>query len=181
MAIYEHFPKFYSYFQTRSFSYGRRVYGNHNHLLGVDGIDGIKTGYTNAAGYNLLTAARANGRHIIVAAFGFNRAGARDALVLSQVRRFLPGGADRRLSRDRHDPGAGTAEADRHAGKRGRRHAGSGRHQDRAAAGADFRPGQPGHARARRLRARSRPSFRPAGRPTSKSPRSRPRQRLQAP
>jgi D-alanyl-D-alanine carboxypeptidase len=90
MAIYEHFPKFYEYFQTRSFQYGRRVYGNHNHLLGVDGIDGIKTGYTGAAGYNLLTAARANGRHIIVVGFGFGNAGTRDATVLSQVRKFLP-------------------------------------------------------------------------------------------
>lgn len=90
IAIYEHFPKFYSYFQTRSFQYGRRVYGNHNHLLGVDGIDGIKTGYTGAAGYNLLTAARADNRHIIVVGFGFGNAGTRDATVRGQVRKFLP-------------------------------------------------------------------------------------------
>ena len=34
MAIYEHFPKYYAYFQTKSFSYGKRTYGNHNSLLG---------------------------------------------------------------------------------------------------------------------------------------------------
>ena len=90
IAIYEHFPKFYGYFQTRSFQYGRMVYGNHNHLLGVDGIDGIKTGYTGAAGYNLLTAARADNRHIIVVGFGFGNAGTRDATVRGQVRKFLP-------------------------------------------------------------------------------------------
>jgi D-alanyl-D-alanine carboxypeptidase len=90
MAIYEHFPKFYAYFQTRSFQYGRRVYGNHNHLLGVDGIDGIKTGYTGAAGYNLLTAARADDRHIIVVGFGFGNAGTRDATVRGLVRKYMP-------------------------------------------------------------------------------------------
>src|SRR5690606_21032915 len=57
-AIYQHFPKFYEYFQTRSFRWGKRTYGNHNRLLGANGVDGIKTGYTNASGFNLLTAAR---------------------------------------------------------------------------------------------------------------------------
>jgi D-alanyl-D-alanine carboxypeptidase len=46
VAIYQHFPKYYEYFQTRSFSYGKRTYGNHNRLLGECGVDGIKTGYT---------------------------------------------------------------------------------------------------------------------------------------
>jgi D-alanyl-D-alanine carboxypeptidase len=34
VAVYQHFPKYYEYFQTRSFSYGKRTYGNHNRLLG---------------------------------------------------------------------------------------------------------------------------------------------------
>ena len=89
-AIYEHFPKFYAYFQTRSFSYGRRTYGNHNNLLGVNGIDGIKTGYTGAAGYNLMTAARTDGKHIVVVAFGFASAGKRDAKVRDLVESYLP-------------------------------------------------------------------------------------------
>ena len=94
MAIYEHFPKYYAYFQTKSFSYGRRTYGNHNNLLGLDGIDGIKTGYTGAAGYNLLTAARADDRHIVVVGFGFASAGKRDAKVRDLVRTYLPQARD---------------------------------------------------------------------------------------
>ncbi|MEQ1902096.1 MAG: SPOR domain-containing protein [Devosia sp.] len=90
MAIYEHFPKYYAYFQTKSFSYGKRTYGNHNNLLGKNGIDGIKTGYTSAAGYNLLTAARQNGRHIVVVGFGFSKAGTRDAKVRDLVVKYLP-------------------------------------------------------------------------------------------
>ena len=88
IAIYQHFPKYYEYFQTRSFSYGKRTYGNHNRLLGERGVDGIKTGYTNASGYNLLTAARAGGHHIVVAAFGFDSSGSRDAKVRELVKKY---------------------------------------------------------------------------------------------
>jgi len=89
-AIFEHFPKYYAYFQTKSFQYGKRTYGNHNNLLGKNGIDGIKTGYTNSAGYNLMTAARDDGRHIVVVGFGFASAGKRDAKVRDLVREYLP-------------------------------------------------------------------------------------------
>lgn len=92
IAIYEHFPQYYEYFQTRSFSYGKRTYGNHNRLLGSNGIDGIKTGYTNASGFNLLTAARTDGRHIVVAGFGFDSGGSRDAKVRDLVKTYLPKG-----------------------------------------------------------------------------------------
>jgi D-alanyl-D-alanine carboxypeptidase len=91
-AIYEHFPKYYAYFQTKSFSYGKRTYGNHNGLLGLDGIDGIKTGYTNAAGYNLLTAARVNDRHIVVVGFGFDSSAARNNKVRDLVRTYTKDG-----------------------------------------------------------------------------------------
>jgi D-alanyl-D-alanine carboxypeptidase len=90
IAIYEHFPKYYAYFQTKSFRYGKRTYGNHNNLLGKNGIDGIKTGYTGAAGYNLLTAARTDGRHIVVVGFGFSSAAKRDAKVRDLVKKYLP-------------------------------------------------------------------------------------------
>lgn len=92
IAVYEHFPEYYDYFQTKSFSYGKRTYGNHNRLLGNNGVDGIKTGYTNASGFNLLTAARANGRHIVVAGFGFDSSGTRDAKVRELVKTYLPKG-----------------------------------------------------------------------------------------
>jgi D-alanyl-D-alanine carboxypeptidase len=89
-AIYEHFPKYYAYFQTKSFHYGKRTYGNHNNLLGKNGIDGIKTGYTSSAGYNLMTAARSEGKHIVVIGFGFGSAGKRDAKVRDLVATYLP-------------------------------------------------------------------------------------------
>src|SRR5690606_27038367 len=92
VAVYQHFPEYYEYFQTKSFSYGKRTYGNHNRLLGERGVDGIKTGYTNASGFNLLTAARQDGRHIVVVGFGFDKSGARDAKIREQVKKYLPKG-----------------------------------------------------------------------------------------
>jgi D-alanyl-D-alanine carboxypeptidase len=89
-AIFQHFPNYYDLFQTKSFSYGKKTYGNHNRVLGYMGaVDGIKTGYINAAGSNLLTAARKDNRHIIVVAFGFNSAAARDEKVRQLVSTYL--------------------------------------------------------------------------------------------
>ena len=55
-AVQERFPRYFRYFSTHDFDYAGETIGNHNHLLGrVDGVDGIKTGYTRASGFNLLT------------------------------------------------------------------------------------------------------------------------------
>lgn len=91
IAVYQHFPNYYEFFQTKSFSYGKNTYGNHNRVLGYMGaVDGIKTGYINAAGSNLLTAARRDNRHIVVVAFGFNSSAARDEKVRQLVANYLP-------------------------------------------------------------------------------------------
>jgi len=89
-AVYQHFPQYYDYFQITSFKYGKRTYRGHDNLLGHNGVDGLKTGYTGAAGYNLLTAARKDGRHIVVAGFGFASGGKRDAKVRDLVDTYLP-------------------------------------------------------------------------------------------
>jgi D-alanyl-D-alanine carboxypeptidase len=53
---------------------------NHNHLLGVvGGVDGIKTGYTRASGFNLVTSVHRDGRYIVAAVLGGRSAGERDA------------------------------------------------------------------------------------------------------
>src|SRR6201999_3435583 len=55
-AIQDRFPHYYHYLSTMAFNYRSEVIRSHNHLLGsVDGVDGIKTGYTRASGFNLLT------------------------------------------------------------------------------------------------------------------------------
>src|ERR1700745_2575744 len=78
-AIQEHFPVYYRYFQTRTFSFHGQSIGNHNHLLGtVDGVDGIKTGYTEASGYNLVTSVHRNGRYLVAVVLGGATGGSRD-------------------------------------------------------------------------------------------------------
>lgn len=57
-ALYQDFPQHYHYFRTKSFSYLGVSHRNHNHMLGkVEGLDGIKTGFICASGFNISTSA----------------------------------------------------------------------------------------------------------------------------
>src|SRR5581483_8692429 len=61
------------------FSYGGQVIHTHNHLLeNYEGADGIKTGYTVASGYNLVSSAKRDSHRIIAVVFGGATAAARD-------------------------------------------------------------------------------------------------------
>jgi D-alanyl-D-alanine carboxypeptidase len=103
-ALWRDFPEYYHYFQTPSFAWRRGSGRNHNRLLGqVDGVDGIKTGYTRASGFNLATMAERNGRRVIVVVMGGESAAARDAQVA-----YLVEGAYQEYAR-REDPNAGYA------------------------------------------------------------------------
>ena len=80
IAIQQRFPKYYRYFSLTSFVYRGSAMRNHNHLLGkVEGVDGIKTGYTNASGFNLVTSVKRGYRHIVAVVLGGRSAGSRDA------------------------------------------------------------------------------------------------------
>jgi D-alanyl-D-alanine carboxypeptidase len=79
-AIQERFPRYYKYFSTEQFVYHGSAMRNHNHLLGVvGGVDGIKTGYTRASGFNLVTSVHRDGRYIVAVVLGGRSAGERDA------------------------------------------------------------------------------------------------------
>jgi len=89
-AIQERFPKYYRYFATSSFAYRGRAMRNHNKLLGtVEGIDGIKTGYTNASGFNLVTSMKRGGRHVVAAVFGGRTGNSRDARMRELVGKYI--------------------------------------------------------------------------------------------
>ena len=98
-AIQERFPKYYRYFSTHAFSYNGEVMRNHNHLLDrVEGMDGIKTGYTNASGFNLLTSVRRGGRHIVAVVLGGRTAAARDAYMASLIQRHIGAGGTQKTA-----------------------------------------------------------------------------------
>jgi D-alanyl-D-alanine carboxypeptidase len=81
-AIQDRFPKYYRYFSTSAFVYRGRSIRNHNRLLGtVEGVDGIKTGYTRASGFNLVSSMRRGNRHLIGVVLGGRSGGSRDAIM----------------------------------------------------------------------------------------------------
>lgn len=95
-ATEERFPRYFKYFSTHEFAYDGEIIGNHNHLLGrVDGVDGIKTGYTRASGFNLLTSVHRDGRSLVAAVLGGRTAAARDAYMEGLIRDHLAQASDR--------------------------------------------------------------------------------------
>ncbi len=87
-ALWNDFAEHYHLFQTPSFNWGNSRGRNHNRLLGqVEGVDGIKTGYTRASGFNLATMAERNGRRIIVIVLGGRTAASRNAHVADLIER----------------------------------------------------------------------------------------------
>lgn len=90
-AIQERFPRYYPMFGTRVFNYAGGAYRNHNKLLGrIEGVDGIKTGYTRASGFNLMTSAKADGRHVVSVVLGGRSGAARDKVMADLVVAALP-------------------------------------------------------------------------------------------
>ena len=94
-ATEERFPRYFKYFSTHEFAYDGEIIGNHNHLLGrVDGVDGIKTGYTRASGFNLLTSVHRDGRSLVAAVLGGRTSAARDAFMEGLIRDHLAQASD---------------------------------------------------------------------------------------
>lgn len=78
-ALMTDFPQFYHYFSIREFAHGKDVMRSHNNLLfNYEGADGIKTGYTVASGFNLVSSAQRNGKRLIGVVFGGKSARTRD-------------------------------------------------------------------------------------------------------
>src|SRR6202167_1381697 len=85
-TLEERFPRYFHYFSTAELHYDGEIIGNHNHLLGrVDGVDGIKTGYTRASGFNLLTSVHRDGRSLIAVVMGGRSAAGRDRIMANLI------------------------------------------------------------------------------------------------
>ena len=79
LALMRNHPEYYGYFARRNFSYGGRSLANHNRLMSrYEGMDGIKTGYTVASGFNLAASAVRDGRRVVAVVMGGRTAAARD-------------------------------------------------------------------------------------------------------
>ena len=79
LRLHDDFPKYFPLFATRAYTYNGATFRNHNTLmLQMPGINGIKTGYTHASGYNLVSSLESDGRHLVGAIFGGETASLRN-------------------------------------------------------------------------------------------------------
>src|SRR6266481_1174660 len=96
-AIQDRFPRYYRYFSTTAFNYQGHSIRNHNKLLGsVEGVDGIKTGYTRASGFNLVTSMRRGNRHLVGVVMGGRSGGSRDSIMRNLLAENLEKASTRR-------------------------------------------------------------------------------------
>jgi D-alanyl-D-alanine carboxypeptidase len=98
-VIQERFPRYYRYFSIHSFTFRGQRIGNHNRLLGrVEGVDGIKTGYTRASGFNLVTSVRRNGRYVVAVVLGGTSGASRDARMRQLLAQYVDSASTRRTA-----------------------------------------------------------------------------------
>jgi len=70
-ALVRDFPDFYSLYSQKEFTFNRITQTNRNRLLWTDPtVDGVKTGFTEAAGYCLVASARRGERRLISVVMG---------------------------------------------------------------------------------------------------------------
>lgn len=112
-ALLRDHPRYYPLFGTKSFAYGKSRYHNHNRLLYTyNGVDGMKTGFTQASGYNLVASAKRGNVRLIGVVLGSGSSAARNAMMAKLLDRgFQKASADRAISaktRANHVAGAWT-------------------------------------------------------------------------
>jgi D-alanyl-D-alanine carboxypeptidase len=94
-AIRDTYPTLFGYFSLRGFDYDGKTILSHNRLMTkLQGMDGIKTGFTNASGFNLLASVRRDGKSVVAVVIGGSTARQRDARMTELVEKALPLAAD---------------------------------------------------------------------------------------
>jgi D-alanyl-D-alanine carboxypeptidase len=100
LRLQDDFPKHYPLFATRTFSWSGDTYKNHNTLLfNYKGIDGMKTGYIRASGFNVVASVRRGNKRVIAAYFGGNTAALRNAAVRAHLDAALAKASEKRTRR----------------------------------------------------------------------------------
>ncbi len=80
-AVMRDYPQYYRLFSTKDFQFRGQSIRNHNGLLyRMDGVDGLKTGFTNASGFNLAVSAVRNNRRLIAVVMGGPTTATRDKI-----------------------------------------------------------------------------------------------------
>jgi D-alanyl-D-alanine carboxypeptidase (penicillin-binding protein 5/6) len=89
-ALIHRFPQEYKLFSMRSFEFRGKLVAGHNHLMyRYGGMDGIKTGFINASGYNIASSVSTGGKRLIGVVLGGKSAGSRDRQMAGLMDRYL--------------------------------------------------------------------------------------------
>lgn len=92
LALYRDFPKNFHYFGMKSMVFRGMKLRGHNFVMNrLADIDGMKTGYTEASGYSVVTSAERKGTRLIGVLIGADTANARDERMAAMVEAYLPG------------------------------------------------------------------------------------------
>ncbi len=91
LRLMRDFPQYYPYFRSTSFVFKGRVIRGHNRLVGrFSGTDGIKTGYVNASGFNLVTSTKRGDKRVVGVVMGARSSGTRNAHMMTMISRAMP-------------------------------------------------------------------------------------------
>lgn len=100
IALRRDFPDYFKYFKTERFDFEGVTYTTHNRvMLRYPGVDGIKTGYIRASGFNLVTSVQKNGYSLVAVIMGGSSATARDDQMIEMLDRTFSDLATKRNSR----------------------------------------------------------------------------------
>lgn len=96
IALRKDFPQYYNFFKTHEFAWHGRTYTSHNRVFGrFPGVDGIKTGYIQMSGFNLVTSVSHNGYHVVAVVMGGQSGASRDNHMVSLLEKTFGVLADR--------------------------------------------------------------------------------------
>jgi D-alanyl-D-alanine carboxypeptidase (penicillin-binding protein 5/6) len=89
ISLRKYHPQYYKLFSTKSFKFRGKTIKSHNKLLfKFNHVDGIKTGFTNPSGFNLVTSVKDKKSNIVAVVMGFSSAQERDNKMIHLISRF---------------------------------------------------------------------------------------------
>lgn len=91
VALMNDFPEEFKLFSMRSIEFrGMKLRGHNNLMYRYEGVDGIKTGFIDASGYNVVTSAKDGNRRVIGVVMGGKTADSRDAEMAALLDKYMP-------------------------------------------------------------------------------------------
>ncbi|MFW0776728.1 MAG: D-alanyl-D-alanine carboxypeptidase family protein [Rickettsiales bacterium] len=109
IALRRDFPEYFKYFSLRKFVFNGVTYNTHNHVLkDYKGVDGIKTGYIRASGFNLVTSVKRDGHYLVAVIMGGRSSKTRDKAMIALLDRTFArlGKANKNVANQRSNSNA---------------------------------------------------------------------------